>query len=119
MKPGATTRPAASITVAAPSVTRPISAILPPVMATSARRAGAPVPSTSMPFLINRSWAMESSSRRNAARASTGQFDAGAARLGLGGGEQRRRVVELVELHHLAVAKRPEVGLRRVDDLAG
>src|SRR6266568_185570 len=62
MKPGATTRSAASITVAAPSVTRPISAILPPVIATSARRAGAPVPSTSMPFLITRSWAMESSS---------------------------------------------------------
>src|SRR5712691_11082540 len=61
MKPGATTRSAASITVAAPSVTRPISSIVPPVMATSARRAGAPVPSTSMPFLINRSWAMEAS----------------------------------------------------------
>src|SRR5712691_8215016 len=62
MKPGATTRSAASITLAAPSVTRPISAILPAVMATSARRAGAPVPSTSMPFLITRSWAMTSSS---------------------------------------------------------
>src|SRR5882672_2153065 len=62
MKPGATTRSAASITVAPPSVTRPISAILPPVMATSARRAGAPVPSTSIPFLITRSWVMESSS---------------------------------------------------------
>src|SRR5713226_5710722 len=61
MKPGATTRSAASITVAAPSVTRPISAILPPVMATSARRAGAPVPSTTAPFLITRSWAMKSS----------------------------------------------------------
>ena len=55
MKPGATTRSVASITVAAPSVTRPISAILPLVTATSARRAGAPVPSTSMPFLITRS----------------------------------------------------------------
>src|ERR1700704_1442926 len=63
MKPGATTRSAASITAAAPSVTRPISAILPLVMATSARRAGAPVPSTSMPFLITRSYAMESSYR--------------------------------------------------------
>src|SRR6266850_6828883 len=62
MKPGATTRSAASITVAAPSVTRPISAIVPPVMATSARRAGAPVPSTSIPFLITSSWVMESSS---------------------------------------------------------
>src|SRR5437016_3682940 len=62
MKPGATTRSAASITVAAPSVTRPISAIVPPEIATSARRAGAPVPSTSMPFLITRSWAMTSSS---------------------------------------------------------
>src|SRR5437870_10609894 len=62
MKPGATTRPSASITVAAPSVTRPTSAMVPPEMATSARRAGAPVPSTSMPFLITRSWAMTSSS---------------------------------------------------------
>src|SRR5437867_4190722 len=57
MKPGATTRSAASITVAAPSVTRPISAIVPPEIATSARRAGA-----AMPFLITRSWAMTSSS---------------------------------------------------------
>src|SRR5262245_28468566 len=62
MKPGATTRSEASITVVAPSATRPISAILPPVMARSARRAGAPVPSTSIPFLIKRSWATSLSS---------------------------------------------------------
>src|SRR6266481_3131030 len=37
---------------------------------------------------------------------------------GLRGGDQRRRVVVPVEPHHLAVAKRPEVGLRRVADLA-
>src|SRR5262245_24994501 len=63
MKPGATTRSAASITRAAPSVTRPTSAILPFAMATSARRAGSPVPSTSVPFLITRSKVMTSSSR--------------------------------------------------------
>src|SRR5205809_388959 len=34
------------------------------------------------------------------------------------GGDQRRRVVVLVEFHYLAVAKRPEIRLRRVADLA-
>src|SRR4030095_215199 len=35
------------------------------------------------------------------------------------GVEERRGVVELVELHHLAVPEAPEVGLRRVDHAAG
>src|SRR4029434_6375249 len=39
--------------------------------------------------------------------------------LELRAGEEGRRVVELVELHYLAVAKRPEVGLGRVDSAAG
>src|SRR5580704_2641524 len=111
MKPGATTRSAASITVAAPSVTRPISAILPPVMATSARRAGAPVPSTSVPFFTTKSYAIESSY--------SARWRGAASALDLAGGDQGRRVVELVELHHLAVAKRPEVRLRGVDDTTG
>src|SRR5439155_12893818 len=34
------------------------------------------------------------------------------------GGDQRRRVVVLVEFHYLAVAKCPEIRLRRVADLA-
>src|ERR671934_2604507 len=55
MKPGATTRSAASITRFAGSATRPTAVIFPAVMPTSARRAGAPVPSTSAPFLIRRS----------------------------------------------------------------
>src|SRR4030095_9095733 len=55
MKPGATTRPSASITWVAPPPARPISTITPFAIATSARRAGAPVPSTTMPFLIRRS----------------------------------------------------------------
>src|SRR5713101_6840502 len=37
---------------------------------------------------------------------------------GLRGGDQRRRVVVLVKFHYLAVAKRPEISLRRVADLA-
>src|SRR6267378_5408447 len=55
MKPGATTRSLASIVRFALSVTLPTAAIRLPAMPTSARRAGAPVPSTSAPFLIRRS----------------------------------------------------------------
>ena len=58
MKPGATTSPSASITRAAPPETGPISAIRPPAIDTSARRAGAPVPSIRVPFLIRRSLAI-------------------------------------------------------------
>src|SRR5712691_12830189 len=56
MKPGATTRSEASITFFALSATLPISAIRPFAIATSARRDGPPVPSTTVPFLISRSY---------------------------------------------------------------
>ena len=39
----------------APSATLPISTIWPSAIATSARRDGPPVPSTTVPFLINKS----------------------------------------------------------------
>src|SRR5947209_2356226 len=55
MKPGATTRSLASMVRRAVSPTSPTLAMRPPAMPTSARRAGAPVPSTSAPFLIRRS----------------------------------------------------------------
>src|SRR5690242_14979359 len=58
MKPGATTRPEASIVLRAASFTSPTAAILEPEMATSARRPGAPVPSTTRPLRITRSCAM-------------------------------------------------------------
>src|SRR5881409_4488565 len=58
MKPGATIRSLASMVFFAPPETRPMSVILPPVMPTSARRAGAPVPSMRLPFLIRRSQGM-------------------------------------------------------------
>src|ERR1700732_1512484 len=56
MKPGATTRSEASITFFAPSAALPISTIRPSAIATSARRDGPPVPSTTVPFLISRSY---------------------------------------------------------------
>src|SRR5262245_58532288 len=61
MKPGATTRSEASITRSAPVPMRPTSTILPACTATSARYAGAPVPSTTVPFRISRSVPIASS----------------------------------------------------------
>src|SRR5215510_14896541 len=58
MIPGATTRPSASIVRAAAAFTRPISRIRPSLTATSARQREKPVPSTTMPPLITRSYAM-------------------------------------------------------------
>src|ERR1051325_2725956 len=55
MKPGATTRPSASIVRRADCDARPMAVILPPAIETSARRAGAPVPSTRVPLRIRRS----------------------------------------------------------------
>src|SRR5713226_2034710 len=55
MKPGATTRSDASITRLALSLILPISTTLSPITATSARSRGRLVPSTTVPFLINRS----------------------------------------------------------------
>jgi len=48
-KPGVTSRPSASIVRAVESSTRPTSVITPLLIATSAVRAGAPVPSTTVP----------------------------------------------------------------------
>src|SRR5688572_25309454 len=63
MKPGATTRPSASMTrVAVPSA----GTILPRAIATSPRRDGAPVPSMTVPFRISRSAGMNESYRRPA-----------------------------------------------------
>src|SRR5258707_3347865 len=55
MKPGATTRPPASMVFLAGARMRPISVILPAVMPTSAEGAGAPVTSTTLPPLMRRS----------------------------------------------------------------
>src|SRR5688572_24620200 len=63
MKPGATTRSLASITSFALAETRPTSAMRPCAMATSARRAGAPVPSTTCPSLMMRSYVIRSKNR--------------------------------------------------------
>ena len=58
-KPGVTVRPSASMTrPAPPASTSPTAVIRSPSTATSARRAGAPVPSTTVPSLITRSCAM-------------------------------------------------------------
>src|SRR6185436_16871719 len=59
MKPGATIRPRASITRAAsPARPGPTAAIRSPSTATSAARAGAPLPSTTVPFRIRSDQAM-------------------------------------------------------------
>src|SRR5260221_4307270 len=55
MKPGATTRPPASMVCVAGARMRQIWVILPAVMPTAAERAGAPVPSTTLPPLMRRS----------------------------------------------------------------
>src|SRR6516165_1111667 len=56
MKPGATTRPAASIVrLAAAPAYLPTPTILPSWTATSAAKAGSPEPSTTRPFLMSRS----------------------------------------------------------------
>src|SRR5262245_9443303 len=59
MKPGATTRPSASIvrSAAAPAYL-PTPTILPFCTATSAANAGSPEPSTTRPFVISRSYAI-------------------------------------------------------------
>ena len=63
MKPGATTCPAASITrVLSPASLGPTATIRSPSTATSAARAGAPLPSTSEPFRISRDQATRYSS---------------------------------------------------------
>src|SRR4029450_441328 len=58
-KPGATTWPSASKTSLADSRMRPMAAILPPLTPTSARYRGRPDPSTTQPFLIRRSKAID------------------------------------------------------------
>src|SRR5215467_15605316 len=58
MKPGATTRPSASIVRDAESRSLPIATIFPLVTATSPRKAGMPEPSMTRPFLIRRSYAI-------------------------------------------------------------
>src|SRR5512137_3193124 len=59
MKPGATIRPLASITRAAsPARPGPTAAMRSPSTATSAARAGAPLPSTTVPFRIRSDQAM-------------------------------------------------------------
>src|SRR6202048_760213 len=59
MKPGATTRPSASIVrLAAAPAYLPTPTILPFCTATSAANAGSPEPSTMRPFLISRSYAI-------------------------------------------------------------
>src|SRR6478752_1338242 len=55
MKPGATTRPSASKSVSLRSSTVPTATMRPPCTPTSARTAGAPVPSTTVPPLKTRS----------------------------------------------------------------
>lgn len=55
MKPGDTTRPAASISRAPRSLIRPTDAMRPPAIATSAYRQGLPVPSTTLPLRMTRS----------------------------------------------------------------
>src|SRR5262245_24037978 len=64
MKPGATTRPAASLVRAAASRSLPSATILPWWTATSPRKAGIPEPSMIRPFLIRRSYAIVCSSLR-------------------------------------------------------
>src|SRR5438093_8757344 len=64
MKPGATTRPSASMVRAAVSRSLPIATILPLLTATSPRKAGMPEPSMMRPFLIMRSYAIGCSSLR-------------------------------------------------------
>src|SRR6266850_5747461 len=62
MKPGATTSPSASTVRAAfPEIFLPTDTIFPEATPTSARIAGAPVPSTSRPFLIRTSRAIRAS----------------------------------------------------------
>src|SRR3954470_10192486 len=58
--PGVTSAPSASIVRAAEPSTRPTSVTTPPAIATSARRAGDPVPSTTLPPLMIRSWSLMS-----------------------------------------------------------
>src|ERR671925_2450824 len=55
MNPGATTRPSASMVFLAAVETRPSSVIFPAEIPTSARRAGAPVPSINVPFFTTMS----------------------------------------------------------------
>src|SRR5215469_9152499 len=59
MKPGATIKPEASITAFDGLFSLSIAAIRPPLTATSASYPAAPVPSTTLPFLISRSYMME------------------------------------------------------------
>src|SRR2546427_12432010 len=59
MNPGATTRPAASmVRLASAPAYLPTPTILPSCTATSAINPSSPVPSTTRPFLIKRSYAM-------------------------------------------------------------
>src|SRR5580700_8313612 len=60
MKPGATTWPLASITRLASPRSAPTAAMRPALTATSAAKAGAPVPSTTRPPLISRSYIRKS-----------------------------------------------------------
>src|SRR6267154_2130028 len=73
MKPGATTRPPASMVLFVVPEIFPTSAIFPCAIPMLARFAGAPVPSTTMPFLIRISRAMRHDTRKKK-RALSGPF---------------------------------------------
>src|SRR5262249_26751072 len=124
MKPGATTRPSASIVRDAASRSLPIATIFPLVTATSPRKAGRPEPSMMRPFLIRRSYAIMCSSLRSMVgqwvsgrdvwRGKLPRFDVGPhLRQGLQGREERldflRRVEPEQGLHGLQ--GEPEPGL--------
>src|SRR5882672_8243533 len=72
MKPGATTRPPASMVLFAVPEIFPTSAIFPCAIPMLACFAGAPVPSTTMPFSIRMSRAMRHDTRKK--RALSGPF---------------------------------------------
>src|SRR3989442_12419196 len=102
MKPGATTRPPASMVLFAVPEIFPTSAIFPCAIPMLACFAGAPLPSTTMPFSIRMSRAMRHDTRKK--RALSGPFRDcllhGLARGARGGGQPLDAELDLVRARH-------------------
>src|SRR5262245_15090852 len=116
-KPGVTSRPSASTVRVAEPATRPTSVTTPSRIATSAVRAGAPVPSTSVPARITRSWSgMSAPSGAQRGQDLVAEEPARGGRVLAVGAEARTGDDEAVDAERVQLADAPHDHVGRTDD---
>src|SRR4051794_25498287 len=114
--PGVTSRPSASTVRTAVPPTRPTSVTTPPCTATSAVRPGAPVPSTTVPPRITRSWS-DTSTPSDAQRGQDlfAEEPARGGRVLTVGAEARTGDDKAVDAERVQLAQAPDDDLGRAD----